>query len=87
MTKISILTLSLLITTFFIGCGGGGGSSSNPHTAVVTCGTTDATTNLTWTTVSSGNKVTVAIGTELLWKQTTIKQVCVKSGTGSAEVN
>lgn len=92
MKKILILSLTLILTTLFIGCGGGGGSSfgdTNLETAVVTCTANDTASNTAWTIVTSGQTVTVTANTELLWKQTSIKEVCVKvtAPTGSAKVN
>ena len=84
--KTILLSLTLIVTILFIGCGSGG-SNSEDGTTIVFCTTNDASTNTTWTTVNSNNTITVTTGTQLLWKQTTIKQVCVKSGTGSAKVN
>jgi len=86
MKKISTLGLTILLTLFFIGCGSDS-ANNNSETTVVTCFTNDVSTNSTWTTVNSGNTITVTTGTELLWKQTTIKQVCIKSGTGNAAIN
>jgi len=53
----------------------------------VTCTTNSATTNTTWSTLNSGETVSVTSNTQLLWKQSTIKQVCLKKGTGNATIN
>ncbi len=94
MKKILLISFISIITGLFVGCGGGGSDAAFEGTisssiAIVNCGTSDSTTNTTWTTLQSGDTVSTTTGTELLWKQTTIKQVCVKvtSPTGSAEVN
>lgn len=87
MKKILIINLSIILTILFTGCGSGGSSeNTNSDISIVTCMTNDSVTNTTWSTVSSNQTVTVTVGTELLWKQTDIKQVCVKTGTGSATV-
>jgi len=62
-------------------------SNDDLSTAVVTCTTNSATTNTTWSTLNSGETVSVTSNTQLLWKQSTIKQVCLKKGTGNATIN
>ena len=88
MKKTVIITIAISLATLFVGCGGGGSDSSFEGTtgtiAVVTCDNNDSAINTTWTDLQSGDTVVAETDTELLWKQTTIKQVCEK--IGSAEV-
>ena len=89
MKKSIYISLVLIASTIFVGCGDDASfSNTNQGVAIVDCTTNDSVSNTTWTTVSSGDTITVTVGTELLWKQTNVKQVCVKitTPTGSAEV-